>query len=166
MRLWNTSRHREAVSQPTLEGSRYSSAETSPGYLFWKTFHSWQRAMRAKLEPLAITQVQYSILATASYLASASDGVSQQDVANQLSMDKMMVSSVVKTLEARALVTRTRSATDGRAFRMVLTRMGRDLLRRATPAAEGVDEEFFGTLSLAERRTFMGFLQRLNTSAL
>lgn len=122
--------------------------------------------MRAKLDPLGITQVQYSILATASYLASASGSVSQQDVANQLSMDKMMVSSVVKTLEARALVIRTRSATDGRAFSMVLTRTARDLLKKVTPAAEGVDEEFFGELSGAERRTLIGFLHRLHSQAL
>ena len=121
--------------------------------------------MRARLEPLGVTQVQYSILATASYLASASDSVSQQDVANQLSMDKMMVSSVVKTLESRDLIVRRRSTTDGRAFMMALTPKARALLKRVTPAAEGVDEEFFGMLSAAERRTLMGFLHRLNAAA-
>ncbi len=121
--------------------------------------------MRAKLDPLGITQVQYSILATASYLASASDTVSQQDVANQLSMDKMMVSSVVKTLEARGLVIRKRSATDGRAFTLELTRSARALLKVVTPAAEGVDEGFFGELSVTERRTLIGFLHRLDSTA-
>ena len=145
----------------TLEGSKYSSAEASPGYLFWKAFHAWQRTMRASLDPLGITQVQYSILATASYLASASDAVSQQDVANQLSMDKMMVSSVVKTLETRGLIQRKPSKTDGRAFRLEVTRQARELLMLATPAAESVDEAFFGALAKSERATLVGFLGRI-----
>ena len=149
------------MSRRTLEGSRYSSAEASPGYLFWKTFHAWQRTMRASLDPLGITQVQYSILATTSYLASATEAVSQQDVANQLSMDKMMVSSVVKTLEVRGLVKRKPSKTDGRAFRLELTRQARELLTVATPAAEAVDEAFFGVLAKAEREALVGYLGRI-----
>jgi len=154
---------RKTTAKPALEGSRYPSAEASPGYLFWRSFHAWQRHMRASLEPLGLTQVQYSILATASYLTSSSDAVSQQDVANQLAMDKMMVSDVVKTLESRALLSRTRSTTDTRSFVLAVTRQGRDLLKRATPAAEGVDEEFFGVLPAAERQRFIDSLARLDS---
>ena len=144
-----------------LDDSRYESAEASPGYLFWKAFHAWQRHMRASLDPLGITQVQYSILATASYLASNTDSVSQQDVANQLSMDKMMVSDVVKTLERRSLLSRQRSATDGRAFVIELTREGKSLLKQATPAVESVDEKFFGVLTKKARRRLMESLAEL-----
>jgi hypothetical protein len=49
--------------------------------------------------------VQYSILATTSYLESA-EHVTQPNVSDQLSMDKMIVSDVVKTLEKRNLLTR------------------------------------------------------------
>ncbi|MEP6730458.1 MAG: MarR family winged helix-turn-helix transcriptional regulator [bacterium] len=153
---------RPTAKKPALKGSRYSSAEASPGYMFWRCFHAWQRQMRASLDPIGVTQVQYSILATTSYLTSTSDAVSQQDVANQLAMDKMMVSDVVKTLEARALLSRTRSATDARSFALAVTRQGRDLLKRATPAAEGVDEDFFGVLTAADRRHLIDYLARLD----
>src|SRR6266478_2890485 len=57
------------------------------------------------VEPLGLTQVQYSILAATSYLESA-EHVTQQNVSDQLSMDKMIVSEVVKTLEKRNFLTR------------------------------------------------------------
>ena len=56
-------------------------------------FNSWQRLIRESLEPLGLTQVQYSILAVTSYLESA-EHVTQQNVSDQLSMDKMIVSDV------------------------------------------------------------------------
>ena len=88
-----------------LENSKYKEAKASPGFLFWKTFNSWQRLIRESLEPLGLTQVQYSILAATSYLESA-EHVTQQNVSDQLSMDKMIVSDVVKTLEKRNFLTR------------------------------------------------------------
>lgn len=154
-------RRTSSANQPPLEGSRYASAETSPGYLFWRSFHAWQRHMRTRLDSLGITQVQYSILATTSYLVSMNDAVSQQDVANQLAMDKMMVSDVVKALEARSLLTRRRSEADARSLVLDVTRAGRELLKRATPAAESVDEQFFGVLSAAERTNLIKYMRRL-----
>ncbi|MEP6619306.1 MAG: MarR family transcriptional regulator [bacterium] len=148
-------------TRPILEGSKYSSAEASPGYLFWRSFHAWQRQMRAALDALGITQVQYSILATTSYLVSTNSAVSQQAVANHLEMDKMMVSDVVKTLEGRSLLSRRRSDTDGRSFNLEITRAGRELLTHATPAAESVDEAFFGVLSATERNNLIKCLRRL-----
>jgi hypothetical protein len=67
-----------------LENSKYKEAKASPGFLFWKTFNSWQRLIRESLEPLGLTQVQYSILAATrlaatSYLESA-EHVTQQNV--------------------------------------------------------------------------------------
>jgi len=117
--------------------------------------------MRTRLDSVGITQVQYSILATTSYLVSMNDAVSQQDVANQLAMDKMMVSDVVKALEARSLLTRRRSEADARSLVLDVTRAGRELLKRATPAAESVDEQFFGVLSAAERTNLIKYMRRL-----
>lgn len=150
-----------STSQQPLEHSRYEAAEASPGYLFWRAFHAWQRHMRTRLDTLGITQVQYSILATTSYLVSQGAAVSQQDVASQLAMDKMMVSDVVKALEARSLITRQRSEADARSFVLAVTRAGRELLKRATPAVEAVDESFFGVLPASERSRLIKSMRQL-----
>lgn len=148
--------------KPVLEDSRYASAEASPGYLFWKAFYTWQRKIRSQLDVLKITQSQYAILATLSYLASEKTDVSQQDLANQLSMDKMMVSDVVKTLERKSLIVREDHLTDGRAFALKLTPRAKKLVKKATPVVEGVDEAFFGVLHESLRRDFLKALTQLH----
>lgn len=152
---------KKEVRNPELKNSRYKNAEQSPGFLFWKTFFSWQRHMRLKLDEIGITQVQYSIMATASYLNSKGEDVSQQDVANTLSMDKMMVSDVIKTLEKKSFITREKSSVDARAFVLKLTPQAKKILEKATPLVESVDEEFFGNLTKAERSGFIASLSRL-----
>ncbi len=146
-----------------LKGSRYQTAEQSPGYLLWKTFYAWQRQMRMHLDPLKITQVQYSILATLSYLSSSGEPISQQAIANQLSMDKMMVSDVVKTLEKKKFLVRDKNPMDARASSLHLTSMARKILEKATPVVEDADEVFFGKLEKTERLKIIEIFQKLHS---
>lgn len=149
------------AKKPKLEGSLYEKAEVSPGFLFWKTFNSWNRLLRAELEKLGLTQAQYSILAATSYLGSTNDVVSQQSVATQLSMDKMMVSDVVKTLEKKKWLLRKPHPADARAFSLHLTSEAKQLLKQATPKVEEVDERFFGQLKREDLCKFASFLGQL-----
>lgn len=141
-------------SRRSLENSIYENDVASPGFLFWKTFNAWSRSIRHELERIDLTQVQYSILAAVSYLASTGEPISQQDVSNQLSMDKMMVSDVVKTLEKKKLLLRREHPSDGRSVSLHLTPEARRLLRLATPIVESADERFFGALNAKERAAF------------
>ena len=149
-------------TQPFLAGSSHATAEASPGFLFWRAFNAWSRLLRAELDRVDLTQAQYSVLATLSYLGSAAEHVSQQDVAAQLAMDKMMVSDVVKSLEGKALLMRKPHPHDGRAFSLRLTAAARRRLQQAVPLVEGIDQRFFGTLKPAELRRFAASLVRLS----
>jgi DNA-binding MarR family transcriptional regulator len=150
------------TTAPTLKGSQYKKSGASPGYLFWKVFNTWSRQLRSRLEELDLTQAQYSILAATAYLGSADKLISQQAVAQQLSMDKMMVSDVVKTLERKKLMTRKPHPADGRAMTLHLTSLGRETLKRAIPTVEAVDEDFFGKLGPESLREFIRFLTELD----
>jgi len=130
-----------------LTGSHYAKAEASPGFLFWRSFNEWSRRLRLELEKITLTQVQYSILAAISYLGSTAEEVSQQQVSNQLSMDKMMVSDVAKALEGRGLLVRRAHSRDGRAVALSLTAKGNGLLKDAIPMVEAIDDAFFGKLT-------------------
>ncbi len=145
-----------------LENSIYSQAEASPGLLFWRAFHRWQKLVRAELEKLELTQAQYSILAAVSYLRSEDKLVSQQQVAEQLSMDKMMVSDVVKTLRGKKLLGRKAHPEDGRAYTLHLTPEANRLLQKAVPAVESTDEAFFQKISSEERRRLIEILKSLD----
>ncbi len=150
----------------SLEGSAYERDEASPGFLFWKAFNSWSRLIRVELERLDLTQVQYSILAAVSYLGSAQENVSQQDVANQLSMDKMMVSDVVKTLERKKMLQRKANPHDGRSFSLYLLPDARQRLKRAVPVVEMTDKKFFGVLKPEQLERFSSCLNALGNQGL
>lgn len=154
----------EDAAKQALAGSNYDSANLSPGFLFWKAFNAWSRSIRTELDKLKLTQVQYSILAATSYLGSNKKEVTQQDIANQLSMDKMMVSDVVKTLESKKFLSRKPHSSDGRAFALTLTAKALQLLKRAIPAVEQTDEAFFAKLTVEERRSLLKLLLQLSDS--
>lgn len=141
-------------SKRSLKGSLYKKDETSPGFLFWKAFNVWSRLVRLELEKINLTQAQYSILAAVSYLGSTEEHVSQQDVASQLSMDKMMVSDVAKTLEGKKLLLRKPHPHDGRSFSLYLTSEARHLLKQAVPLVEATDKAFFGALKPEQIKLF------------
>jgi DNA-binding MarR family transcriptional regulator len=129
--------------KPELLGSIYEGEHASPGLLFWRAFLNWQRALRAKLESYGITQAQFSVLAAVSYLSSTGKNVTQQDIANQLSMDKMMVSSLVKTLISKKLIQRKDHPSDARAYALHMTKSGVAKIQLCVPVVEGIDETFF-----------------------
>ena len=144
----------ERKNHKKLDGSIYESAEASPGFLFWKAYNAWTRLIRLELETVDLTQVQYSILATVNYLGSTEENISQQDIANTLSMDKMMVSDVAKTLEKKKLLSRRPHPSDGRAVCLHLSPEARQKLKQAVPLVEAADEEFFGTLNRGRLKEF------------
>jgi DNA-binding MarR family transcriptional regulator len=147
-----------------LRGSRHLHAEGSPGFLFWKVFNHWNRQLRTTLELHQLTQVQYSILAALVYLSETEAHVMQQDIARLLSMDKMMVSDVSKTLVGRKLLKREPHPTDKRAFSLRATPKARELLELATPLIEACDDAFFGRLPESELAAFKQALLQLADS--
>ena len=58
----------------------------------------------------------------------------------------MMTSQVLRALERRALITRTRHPGDGRAQLLSVTAEGEALANRANAAVEACDREFFEPL--------------------
>lgn len=131
------------MTNKRLTQSIYENDQTSPGLLFWRSFYNWQRFIREALDPLNVTQVQFSIMAALYYLSSDKSAVTQQDIANTLSMDKMMVSDVVKTLLKKKYFERQPHPHDARAHSLFLTPAGRERLRKCVPLVEAIDEKFF-----------------------
>ncbi len=65
------------------------------------------------------------------------DGQSPNRLASALAVDQSSVSGLLKRLEQRSLITRTRSTDDLRSVRIHLTPEGRELAQRAPEAAQG-----------------------------
>lgn len=121
--------------------------EESPGFLLWQLANAWQRQMRIVLSPLGLTYVQAMLLTALLRLeqreAATGASITQGDLARFCQADATMTSQVLRTLEAKGLLERSRGV-DARARLPRLTVAGRSLAERALPLAETVDRDFFG----------------------
>lgn len=121
--------------------------EESPGFLLWQLANAWQRRMRQVLAPLGLTYVQAMLLSALikleeQYRKTASP-ITQGDLARFCRADATMTSQVLRTLESKGLLERSRGI-DARARLPNLTPAGRSLALQAMPLTQTVDEEFFG----------------------
>ncbi|NNN08956.1 MAG: MarR family transcriptional regulator [Acidimicrobiaceae bacterium] len=125
--------------------SDFDAADESPGFLLWQITNRWQAAQRAALKPLGLTHVQFVLLASLTWLRT--DGmVNQRDLAEHASIDPMMTSQVIRTLESRGLVERTEDPSDKRAWSLSVTNTGMRLANRAIVVVEDCDRAFFEAL--------------------
>jgi DNA-binding MarR family transcriptional regulator len=123
--------------------SRFSTPVESPGFLLWKAANLHQRLQREALAELGISPTQFSLLASFLFLCRQTGGpVSQAEVAEHASLDKMLVSDGTRALLARKLIVRRRSKTDGRAFAIELTPQGVTTCNRALRVVEATDAAF------------------------
>jgi DNA-binding MarR family transcriptional regulator len=115
----------------------------SPGFLLWHVTLRWQRDMAAALAPLDLTHVQFVLLATTWWLNGHDEQPSQLTVARRAGTDVKMTSQVLRTLEAKGLLTREVDRADARARRLSVTAAGADLAAQAITAVEAADAAFF-----------------------
>jgi DNA-binding MarR family transcriptional regulator len=129
--------------------------DDSPGFLLWHVTLRWQRDMAAALAPLNLTHVQFVLLASTWWLNTHGEHPSQVAVAQQAGTDVKMTSQVLRTLEAKGLITREVDAADTRARRIRVTDAGADLAVEAVAAVEAADAAFFRATSDLQALTSM-----------
>jgi len=117
--------------------------EYSAGFLLWHATLRWQRAITAALKPLALTHVQFVLLAGAWWLGRDGQPPSQRELADHSGTDVMMTSQVVRTLAGKGLLTREPDPADSRIKRLRVTEAGRALAERAVQTVDAADRDFF-----------------------
>ena len=125
------------------------------GFRLWHVQHAWTRRLEAVLAPLDLTHMQFIMLRAADYLARQGERPAQARLAQCLATDRMMVSKVVRLLEAKGLVVRAPHPEDTRANHVVLTEAGRRTLTQAVGCAGAEQQRFFGQLG-PERQLELG----------
>lgn len=130
-----------AMSEPF---DQWESAWDSPGFVLWHATLRWRAAMRVAFAPHDLTHGQFVLLASIGWLVQAGEAPTQRVVADHAGADIAMTSQVVRSLEAKGLVTRERAAGDARARRLGLTAAGKARPVEALEAAEAADRAFFG----------------------
>jgi DNA-binding MarR family transcriptional regulator len=126
----------------------------------WRVSNAWQRRVRAALAPHDLTHVQFVLLASLTWM-DRSEPITQRDLAAHAGTDPMMTSQVVRTLEDKGYLTRTRHPSDGRAVTLVPTASGIARANNANVDVEAADRDYFQTLSPAELTALIGTLNSL-----
>ena len=126
--------------------TRFHGPRESPGFLLWLGTNAWQRQLRAALDPLDLTHVQFVLLASLAGLSRAGDTVTQVRLAQQARTDEMMTSQVVRALERKGLLRRGAYPPDHRARGLQVTPKGLRLVNKALGLVERADARFFGAV--------------------
>ncbi|HEX5115915.1 MAG TPA: MarR family transcriptional regulator [Pseudonocardiaceae bacterium] len=113
------------------------------GDLLWQVTLSWQRAIRATLEPHDLTHAQYVLLTSAAELG---DAPTPHEIAEHAGTDPVLAGQVLRRLAARQLVTRQLDDADPKLRRIAVTDAGRALLAAAAEDVAITDAEFFVVL--------------------
>ena len=107
---------------------------TRPGYQallqLLRTADTLWNVSRLFFEPWHLSPSQFNVL---NLLHSQPSGLSQTELGRQLIMHRSNLTGMVDRLERRGLVQRMEVAADRRAYRVVLTAAGNDLLKEILP---------------------------------
>lgn len=85
----------------------------------------------------------------------------QRELSEICEIDKTSMVTIVDNLEARGLVRRNRSATDRRAWNIVLTDDGQELVEMVRPVVDHVESRVLEVIPADERDAFLSGLAKL-----
>ena len=126
------------------------------GFLFRRAQQAhvavWQREVSS-----SISSVQFGALSVLSRMP----GSSQQDLCDELDLDRSTIADLVHRLERRGLIERRRDDVDRRRNVLVLTESGSETYARLRPRVDIVEQVLTETLSSEERRELRALLTRV-----
>jgi DNA-binding MarR family transcriptional regulator len=140
--------------------SVFDAPERSPGFLLWHVSTAWRGSIETVLKSMGLTHPQFVILSTLGWLTRQGDRVTQAAIGKMTGLDPNTVSQIIKGLEKKTLIIRKQSS-DGRAKNPILTKKGSNILKRAMPAVEGKDGEFFNDLTVDEMECMVTIFNKL-----
>ena len=121
-------------------------AEDSSGFLLWQVTNLWQREIRKALEKHDLTHAQFVLMASVHWLSLHEQEVTQIVLSAHTKIDPMTTSTVLRTLQSKGLIQRAEHQTDTRAKTVVLTELGKKIIKQAVKTVEAFDHSFFATL--------------------
>ena len=124
----------------------FSAPEESAGFLLWQATNLWQRRQRRALAPLALTPVQFFLLAGVVWLTRDGQPITQRALARHVRTDVMMTSQIVRALHARKLIRRADHPRDSRAHALLPSAAGRKLARAAAFEMKAAEDEFLDAI--------------------
>lgn len=133
----------------TVKNGSFSNPEDHTSYLLWQVNMAWQRKIKSILDPFDLTHAQYMLLASLHWLSTQKKYVQQQDLANHIAIDKMMTSKILRLMQKKGYIKRTKNKIDTRARNLVMTEKGEEILLKANKSMNKIEAELLAPLGLA-----------------
>lgn len=127
------------------------------GYLIRRTQERTSRQFHERFSDVGLSPVAYATLAT----IDRNPGVRQGRAAMELGLQESNMASLIKDLVARKLVRRVRSSNDGRVYGLILTKGGKEFIRRMNIRALELDRDYTAMLTKEERDTLLRLLRKI-----
>ena len=109
----------------------------------------------------ALTPGEFGLLV----LVDRNEGLSQMALARALGIDRSTLVPILDRLQARSLLVRRASPTDGRTHALALTASGEKALARFAKLVRAHEKRIAAGLSTDETRTLIDLLERVRASA-
>jgi DNA-binding MarR family transcriptional regulator len=129
----------------------------SVGFLLSQLGYTSSRCFAEELKPLGIHPGEFALMR----FVAASEGQSQQALADRLGIPPSRMVAKVDALEEAGLVERRTDPADRRVRALHLTRKGRGLLERAAKIAVDYEGQLCAELESDEREQLIALLQKL-----
>ena len=126
-----------------------------------RVYNKWHSMIKKELKKMNLTHPQFVVLASLAYLSQNGNEVTQVMISKLSGIDVMTVSQILNLLEKNDFVKRKEHSKDTRAKAVILSKKGEEVLQKAVPLVEQIDEIFFEKLDTDEEQ-FKHFLARLN----
>ena len=126
-----------------------------------RVYNKWHSMIKKELKKMNLTHPQFVVLASLAYLSQNDNEITQIMISKLSGIDVMTISQILSLLEKNDFVKRKEHSRDTRAKAVILNKKGEEVLQKAVPLVEQIDEIFFGKLDTDEEQ-FKHFLARLN----
>ena len=126
-----------------------------------RVYNKWHSMIKKELKKMNLTHPQFVVLASLAYLSQNGNEVTQVMISKLSGIDVMTISQILSLLEKHNFVKRKEHSRDTRAKAVILNKKGEEILQKAVPLVEQIDEIFFEKLDTDEGQ-FKHFLVRLN----
>ena len=114
-----------------------------------------ERDLARQLRRWGLSNAQFDVLAQ----VGASEGLTQQELADHLLVTKGNVAQLVARLEGRGMIERR---PEGRTNRLFLAREGHKLFEKVVPAHEALVDQRLSALTKEEQKVFHDLLRKLD----
>lgn len=122
---------------------------SNPTKLTW--YHLWlstqyrQKSLNRALKDFDLTHAQYMVMQYISWadVKKKLDWLSQNKIAQEMNLDPMMISNVLRLLEKKWYIVRKKSSSGVVSNHLWLSKIGNDLIIKAHKVVEKLETKFF-----------------------